>query len=243
MRIAILQPGYLPWFGFFEQMIRVDHFVYLDDVQYTKQDWRNRNRIKTPDGTAWLTVPVRKVPVDTPINRVRIDQSQRWVNKHIRLIHHGYRKAPFCDHLMDELTSVLQRRHELLQDLCVDLIGLINRKLNIVTPTSFASTLGIQETNKTQRLVAICQSMGADALYDGKAAADFIESKQFEDANIDLIFQDYAHPVYPQLWGDFSSYLSTIDLIFNCGPDARKVLENRQSELPHGSSREPICTM
>lgn len=241
MKVAILQPGYLPWLGFFEQMQRVERFIYLDDVQYTKQDWRNRNRIKTPDGPVWLTVPVRKAPTGTPINEILIDHRQGWVDKHLRLLHHAYAKSTYFEFVMQDLRESLTRGHDRLQDLCIEVTALMCRMMNIETPTQLASTLRISEDDKTRRLVAICQAVGADSLYDGKAAADFIEHFRFDEAGVELEFQDYRHPVYPQLWGEFLPYMSAIDVLFNCGPHARDVMCGRADVSEFVSDGESLC--
>jgi hypothetical protein len=226
MRIAILQPSYLAWLGAFEQMAYVDHFVYYNDVQYTKGDWRNRNRIKTQAGATWLTVPVKKAPHDTLISEIEIAYQEAWPEKHLRKIDAAYRKAPYFEPFFSRLSEVLLRRCGLLQDLNRAVTELCASFLEVDTPTSWSSDLGLRETGKNERLLAICRALGADLLYDGAAAAEFIRLDYFAGEGVRVVFQEYAHPVYRQQWGEFVSHLSAIDLIMNMGPDAPRLLRS-----------------
>lgn len=230
MRIAILQPGYLPWLGAFEQMAHVDRFVYYNDVQYTKGDWRNRNRIKTQGGAAWLTVPVKKSTHDTLISQIQIAWQEPWNEKHLRKIEAAYRKAPYFEPFFGSLAAVLRQRHELLQDLNRAVTAVCARFLEIDTPTSWSSDLQLCESGKNERLLEICQAFGADLLYDGAAAAAFIDLGFFTRRGVQVVFQGYQHPTYRQQWGAFISHLSAIDLIMNAGPDAPRIL--RSSPIP-----------
>ncbi len=224
MRIAILQPGYMPWLGFFEQMLKTDHFVYLDDVQYTKQDWRNRNRIKTRNGAAWLTVPVQRAPTDTPICRIRVCYDQPWPKKHLNLIRGAYAKAPHFDECYSKLEATLKPCHEYLSDLNGAVVDLFRGLLGITTPVSRASELSIQTHDKSEKLWRICQALCADELYDGQTARSFLDVDAFERRGISATFQSYVHPTYPQCWDSFVPFLSTLDLLMNCGPDAREII-------------------
>ncbi len=237
MRVAILQPGYLPWLGFFEQMARVDLFVYYNDVQYTKGDWRNRNRIKTASGLRWLTVPVKKVPHDTPINRVEISYAEPWPDKHLRLIAEAYRRAPYFEPMYSQLCAILAKKFVLLQDLNAAVTQLLCSHLAIDTPTRWSSDLGLTATGKNERLIKVCQKIGADALYDGAAAAAFIDEAMFAEAGIRVEFQAYEHPEYPQLHGEFVSHLSALDLVMNAGPAAGAILLGQEEECTTETQR------
>jgi len=231
--VGILQPGYLPWLGFFEQLARCDVFVLYDDVQYDKGSWRNRNRIKTPNGPQWLTVPVllkgRHFP---PVNQVRIDNHTRWAEKHLRTIRQNYHKAPFFEMYFGELEGILSRPWEKLVDLDAAVIRWLAEKLAINTPLEFSSRLGI-EGDTLERLVKIVRHFGAARFYEGAAGRDYIDASVFASAGVEVVYQDYAHPAYPQIYGDFVSHLSTIDLLLNCGPRSRAVLlGGKQMENP-----------
>jgi len=222
---VVLQPGYLPWLGFFEQMHRADEFVILDDVQFDKHGWRNRNRIKGPTGAQWLTVPVRAKGMDKPLIRdVQIDDTQhRWPAKHLQSLRTNYRPCPFFDWLYPDLEATLLRHWTHIVDLDIALIELLCRKLGLQRPLHRASAI---ETNdeRCQRLVGICHHLGCTHYYSGAAARDYISIPVFQRAGITVEFQDYKHPEYAQRYGPFISHLSIVDLLFNCGPRSLEIL-------------------
>ena len=224
MNITIMQPGYLPWLGFFELMAHVDLFVYFNDVQYTRRDWRNRNRVKTANGVVWLTVPVVSAPRETTINQIRVNYQQPWVQKHLKTIEVSYRKALYFQPFFDELSATLNQKYELLQDLNNAVVRLCMRYLGINCELAWSSDLGIVTSDKNDRIIQVCKAYNASILYDSQAAKAFIDVPRFASEGIEVIFQDYQHPEYPQLWGYFVSHLSIIDLIMNTGPEARQYL-------------------
>ena len=236
MKVGILQPGYLPWLGFFEQMYRVDVFVLYDDVQYTKQDWRNRNRIKTPNGAAYLTVPVGRVPTRTLIKDVLLPVDTAWKKRHIRLIRESYQKAPYFGDYFDGIRNCIEADFRYLHDLDFSLIKVLCHFLGIGEKCLLLSSELTYERTKdrTLNLLNICLALGAESLYDGNAARRFLGEALFRERNIQVIFQDYVHPVYPQLFGAFVPYLSVIDLLFNAGSQSFDyVLGNRGSFPVH----------
>ena len=224
--IGILQPGYLPWLGFFEQLYRCDVFVLYDDVQFEKGSWRNRNRIKTITGPQWLTVPVllkgKKFPV---IKEVKIDNTTSWQKKHTLSILQNYRKAPFLARYEEDFVSRLEKPWDWLIDLDLELIQWLALELGIKTPILRSSEMGIFGAGM-QRLIEIILRLGGSRFYEGSAGRNYIENNVFEREGISVIFQDYEHPFYPQLHGDFVSHLSIIDLLFNCGPGSLNILAN-----------------
>jgi hypothetical protein len=222
--VGILQPGYLPWLGFFEQVHRCDIFVLYDDVQFEKGSWRNRNRIKTPNGPQWLTVPVLLKGQGLPlIKDVAINSSESWQKKHIRAITQNYSKSPFLGRYGEDLFEMLDRPWRFLIDLDLELVNWLTEQLGISTQMVLASALGVHGSN-VQRLINIIQSLGGDHFYEGSAGQSYIDVGVFEEAGISVSFQEYNHPRYPQLYGDFISHLSVIDLLFNCGPDSLDIL-------------------
>lgn len=228
--IGVLQPGYLPWLGFFEQLHRCDVFVIYDDVQFEKGSWRNRNRIKTPQGSNWLTVPVlSKSRGAQPIKDIEINQSVPWQTKHFKTIAQNYSKAPFYDLYIEGLRKILMQSFKFLIDIDMQLIDWLAEHLGISTPIIFSSELGISG-NGVQRLIDIINHLGGDCFYEGQAGKNYIDDSEFNDAGINIIFQDYRHPVYPQLYGNFVSHLSALDLLFNCGRESRAILLNNQME-------------
>jgi hypothetical protein len=228
--ISILQPGFLPWLGFFEQIYRCHTFVLYDDVQFEKGSWRNRNRIKTPNGAQWLTVPVILKGQGFPaIREVVINTSVPWQKKLIKTITQNYSKAPFFNLYADGVFDILSRSWKYLIDLDLELIDWIVKQLRISTPLLLASHLGISGSH-VQRLIDIIRSLQGNHLYEGSAGRNYIDEAVFEQAGISVTFQDYLHPEYPQLHGDFLSHLSIIDLLFNCGPESRGILIGANQE-------------
>jgi hypothetical protein len=225
-RVAILQPGYLPWLGFFDQADSVDLFVLYDNVQYTKQDWRNRNRIKTQSGVDWLTVPVQKFASEARINEVRIAQDGKWAKKHLNLIQNAYRKAPHFEGVWGELEKLLMSPRDLLQDLDHALASWMASKMGIRCEWKWAHEIPTTSEEKSEKLLQICKSVGANEFIDGAAAESFLKVESFHEAGITIQFQEYQHPVYPQLWGEFQPYLSALDLMFNCGPESLAVIRS-----------------
>lgn len=244
--IAILQPVYLPWLGYFEQIARADHFVFLDDVQYTRQDWRNRNRIKTATGSIWLTVPIRRRSLKTLIRDVEINAEQDWPRRHLRSIEQSYSKCPHFQPFFGDVTGELRQPPRLLADLDCRLIRLVCRYLEINTPTSFSSEVprtprplcGASQASeipdRNQRLIDICEHLGAQGFYEGSKGRSYIDTDRFRRAGIEVVFQSFQHPSYRQAFGRFLPYQSAIDLIMNAGPEAPAIV--RSSPLP-----EPFC--
>ena len=225
--VGILQPGYLPWLGFFEQLYRSDKFVIYDDVQFDKGGWRNRNRIKTAAGLQWLTVPVLINRKNKPlINQVLINSTVNWQDKHIRSITQNYSKTPFFKNYSDELFELLTSYHSYLIELDMALIEWLCAVLNIETELVLSSDLNVKG-DKIERLVGIINKLGGNQFYEGAAGKNYIDLGAFNQESIILKFQDYNHPVYRQQYGEFRSHLSIIDLLFNCGPESLAILTDQ----------------
>ena len=224
--LVVLQPGYIPWLGFFDQMRRADVFVYYDDVQFDKHGWRNRNRIKTPDGPAWLTVPVRHHGLQQPlILDAEIDGRTPWPRKHIGTLRQHYAKAPHFKRYLPELDELLSRPWTHIVDLDMAIVSLMAGWLTIAPETHRSSALGI-DGEQSGRLLALCRHFGATRYLSGSAARDYLDVGLFQQHGIAVAWQDYQHPIYPQQHGEFVPYLSALDLILNCGPDSRSIMES-----------------
>ncbi|RLB14144.1 MAG: hypothetical protein DRG35_05835 [Deltaproteobacteria bacterium] len=217
MRGVILQPGYLPWLGFFDQMAWADVFVLYDDVQFTKRDWRSRNRIRTANGVTWLTVPIlSKGRHLQKINEAQIDYTKNWEKKHINTIQRAYSRAQYFDQIFPHIVRILEQKDSLLIDLLVNLIYFFREELEIRTKLILSSTLSVKG-NKNERLVQICRNLGITEYLTGKAAKGYLDTEFFKANGIEVFFHEYNHPVYPQLYEGFIPNLSIIDLLFNCG--------------------------
>ena len=218
--VVVLQPGYLPWLGFFDQLRRADVFVYYDDVQYDKDGWRNRNRIKTQSGPLWLTVPVRHGGQGRQrILDVEIDPRTPWAHKHVASVRQAYARAPFVGRYLPALEELLERSWKRLIDLDIACVALMAEWFGLHTPIERSSALDVGG-ERSERLVNICRHFGASRYLSGDAARSYLDSPLFERSGLRVEWQQYTHPVYPQLHGDFVSHLSALDLLLNCGDEA-----------------------
>ena len=218
-RVAILQSNYIPWKGYFDIIHDVDEFIFLDDVQYTKHDWRNRNRIKTAAGPRWLTVPVGQsqsrfiCEVDLP--------ATDWPHRHWRRLQSSYATAPHFETYRAGLEDIyLHRRWHRLSDLNQHLVRAIAGWLGITTRFRDSRELPLQG-RKQDRLLEILGRVGATVYVSGPAARAYLDPRRFADARIELRWKDYGgYPEYPQLHPPFLHEVTVLDLLFHTGPDA-----------------------
>lgn len=223
MLVGIHQPHYLAWLRYFEKIARCDVFIVLDTVQFAKNGWQNRNKVKTQAGATLLTAPVQ-ASLDDTLDRVRIETGSKWRRKHWETIGQAYRKAPHFDAYAGMLEETYGREWELLNDLNGHLLERFVEALGISTPIEYASRLGVPGT-ATERLVQLVRAVGGDRYYSGAFALDqYLDADLFEAAGIGLELQDWQAPVYPQLHGPFIADLSIVDLLMNCGPDSLGIL-------------------
>jgi hypothetical protein len=227
VRVAIHQPHYLPWLGYFAKWAAADHFIFLDTVQYEKNGWQNRNRIKTPAGARWLTVPVH-ARLGTPIRDVTIDTTQPWRERHLRALEQAYVKAPHLPRYRDALGSFYRRDWDRLAALAAASARWLAQALGVRTPVALASELGVEAAgpggDPTARLVALCRAVGADTYLAGQDGARYLDTRQFAAAGIAVEAQRYAHPNYAQLHGEFTPFLSAVDLLLTQGDEALAIL-------------------
>ncbi len=224
MRIAAIhQPGYLPWAGYFAKMMQADVFCHLDTVQFTKNGWQNRNRIKTARGGQWLTVPVRHRHPQT-ISEVAIDTQTDWARKHLQALRTNYGRAPFFATLFPALEEVLSRPWERLLDLNLALIELLRGLLGLESRSAVRASSFPAREEPTERLIDLCRALGADAYLAGAGALDYLDFTRFHAAGIRVLLQRFRHPVYPQRFGAFVPQLSAVDLLFACGAESGPVI-------------------
>ena len=223
MIVAVHQPQYLPWLGYFDKMAKADIFCYLDNVQYKKNEWQNRNRIKTAQGWQWLTVPV-SYRFPQKINQVGINRTTAWGKKHLQAFDTNYGRAPFYSRYKEMVRSIILSAPEGLSALNIALTEALRRALGIETRTVVASELPPLREDPTDRLIDICRCFGADTYLAGEGGANYMDVARFEKNGLRVAVQHYDHPVYPQLFGAFVSHLSVIDLLFNCGPGSAAVI-------------------
>lgn len=241
MIVAIHQPHYLPWLRYVDKIARADLFVLLDDAQYTKNGWQNRNKIKTPQGWTYLTVPVED-PFGKPILEVRVCTREGWRRKHWNALRTCYGRAPYFRRYADAFEAVYAREWESLCDLNLHLLGVILKAVGVRTPLVRSSELGVPG-QATQRLVALCRAVGATAYLTGDYAAhNHLDLDPFEQAGIKVVLQSWRCPTYRQQFPQvgFIPDLSVVDLLFNEGDHALEVLMGRLDRpMPLAAARIP----
>lgn len=227
-KVAISQSNYIPWKGYFDNIAKVDEFVLYDDMQYTKRDWRNRNKIKTPAGLSWLSIPVEvKGKFFQKISETKISD-KHWVTKHLNTLKHNYSKAsqfklmlPLIEEWYEEareLNTISQVNFHFLTKIC--------HYLNINTKISFSSDYKLLEYGKTERLVDLCKQLNAEHYFTGEAAKSYMDESLFYNNGIQLHYYDYSgYKKYRQLYGDFEHYVSVLDVLFNEGDNSRSFLK------------------
>lgn len=225
-KVAISQSNYIPWKGYFDSINMVDEFMLYDDMQYTKRDWRNRNKIKTKEGAKWLSVPVEvKGKYFQKINETLISDP-KWGQDHWNSILHNYNKAPYFKMYKDVFEPLyLNNQEDHLSLVNYQFIKAVCDILGITTKISWSSAYELKE-DRNERLVDLCIKTGATDYYSGPAAQAYMDESLFAKENIQVHYYDYSgYPVYNQLHGDFDHAVSILDLLFCEGPDAKKYMK------------------
>lgn len=228
MVLTAHQPVYLPWLGLFHKISLADRFVSFNRVQYLPKDWNNRNKVKTANGPVWLTVPVlTKGHRLKGIDEIEIDNHSSWQRKHWTTLQHSYGKAPHFARYSHFFEDVYTREWTYLADLNDEMLRWFLGVLGIDVEFTRASDHDFTGT-KSELVLDMCRQLGADRYVFGAVGRDYAEVEQFTEAGIEVVFQDYRHPTYPQLYGEFEPYLSVVDLLFNCGEDSLEILLSGQ---------------
>jgi hypothetical protein len=233
--LAIHQPHYLPWLGYLAKWAAADVFVFLDTVQYEKNGWQNRNRIKSATGPRWLTVPVH-ARLGTPMTEVTVDTTQAWADRHLRLIEQAYAAAPHLARHREALGELYATKWDRLVPLAVASAELLARAVGVTTPAHLASALDVPAAEPTERLIALCRAVGADTYLAGRDGARYMDLERFAGAGIAVLYQDYAHPVYAQLHGEFSPNCCGLDLLLTHGDEALDILRRGDHWSPQPPS-------
>jgi hypothetical protein len=225
--LSVHQPQYLPWLGYFDKVADSDLFVFLDEPQYKKREFQNRNRIKGPQGEVWLAVPVlSKGKFDQPIKDVEIDNTQAWQKSHWGSLQQNLRKAPHWERYAPGLEAFYTRRWDKLCDLNLEMTLWFFAQLGITTPWKLESALGTS-TQSTERLIELCKKTGCDAYLSGSGGKDYMDEARFQQEGLGLKYQHYTHPTYAQRYGDFLPYMSVVDLLMNEGPRSLAILRGK----------------
>ena len=224
MILTAHQPVYLPWLGLFHKIALAETFVYFDQVQYLPKDWMNRNKIRTKSGSIWLTVPVlRKGYRDLKTSEIEINNSIDWQKKHFRSISLNYKKSPYFENYIPFFEDVYSRKWKFLGELneymlkwFLDELGI---KVNFLNANDFKF-----QGEKSSLILNMCKELIASTYIFGVLGKDYADVQEFEKNNIGLIFQNYNHPKYSQLYREFISHMSVIDLLFNHGPKSLEII-------------------
>ena len=224
MILTAHQPVYLPWLGLFHKISLAETFVYFDQVQYLPKDWMNRNKIRTKSGSIWLTVPVlRKGYRDLKTSEIEINNSIDWQKKHFRSISLNYKKSPYFENYIPFFEDVYSRKWKFLGELneymlkwFLDELGI---KVNFLNANDFKF-----QGEKSSLILNMCKELNASTYIFGMLGKDYADVQEFEKNNIGLIFQNYNHPKYSQLYREFISHMSVIDLLFNHGPKSLEII-------------------
>lgn len=242
MILAIHQPHFMPWLGYFDKMRAADLFILLDHVQFERQNYQNRVQIKTAQGSQWLTVPVLRRSHPEPIAEKLIDagggSSARWARKACRTLTYAYGRAPFFQAYAGEIERALNEPGEKLIDLNCRLIVYLREALSISTPIVRSSELGVAG-EKSELLASLCRSVGASTYLAGMGGSKiYLDLGVFRQAGIRVEWQKFSHPRYPQhpCPDTFVEGLSALDLIFNCGPQSGAVLKGGSYESERNCS-------
>lgn len=220
MKVAVIQSNYLPWKGYFDIIHDADLFIFHDDLQYTKNDWRNRNKIKTPEHTTWLTIPVG-TRQDRLICQVLLPNTG-WTQKHWLKLKTSYEKAPYFNLYKDFFREIyIERQWTTLSEFNQTVIQRIAHELlGIKTEFHDSRKYELQKTRQ-ERLLELLRHVRATEYISGPSAASYIDPEQFAQANIKLTYKDYSnYPEYPQLYPPFEHAVSIVDLLFHVGPEA-----------------------
>lgn len=227
MICSIHQPQSFPWLGYFAKIIASDVFIYLDNVQYKKNEYQNRNRIKYKGQANWLTIPVRH-SFGQLINEIEINNKENWRRKILNTLKTYYAAAPHFSDYFPEIERFINHPHHYLAEFNMEFINWVLRKLNIPTKTLIASELfsaeQLQQYEASEKLVRLIKKTDANTYLSGVGGKDYLKESVFLDQNIKILYQNYVHPEYQQLGENFVSHLSILDLLFNEGGRSREII-------------------
>jgi hypothetical protein len=232
MIVSINQPAYLPWLGYFHRIGISDLHIVLDHVQFEKNSFTNRNKIRLREGWCWLTVPVKTKGLfpHTYINQLEIANDHHWADKHWSSLRLNYSRAPHFGEHAQGFEKVYQEEWHRLVDLTRETTTYLLDALGIKTPLRFSSQMAV-EGQKDELVLNLCRSVGATVYVSGPLGRNYLREELFRKAGIKVVYQNYIHPTYPQVYPGFEPYMSAVDLLFNCGPDSLRILMKDQEPL------------
>ena len=225
MRVTVHQPEFIPWLGFFHKTSLADTLVLLDDAQFRKNYFQNRNRIRTAQGAVWVTAPVTR-GLETPINEVRISTgvNPRWADRIENAVALAYRRAPHFEPVQAGFVERLRSAGETLVSLTIPLLRWMLEQFGLDKTVVLSSSLKTKTTG-SQRILDICEAVGATTYVSGVSGREYLDLEAFERAHIEVEFQEFHHPVYGQLYEGFVPQISALEALFLFGPDSARLLE------------------
>jgi hypothetical protein len=228
MRVSIMQPAFLPWLGYFNRIVRSDIHIYLDNVNLdsnSKTKFTNRNKIRTPEGWIWLTVPLQTKGLHgrAIINSLKIAGDSAWADKMWRSIEANYKRTPYFAQYAPAVETALKQERVDFGRMVNGMTATLLRLFEIDQKIIFSSDLSVVGA-KDELVVNLCKQVGATSYISGPLGREYLIRKKFDEAGIELLFHDYKHPQYPQAFSGFQPYMSAIDLLFNVGPDSLRIL-------------------
>lgn len=226
MKIGIHQPNYIPWCGYFYKIFQSDIFVFLDDAQYEKNGYSDRNTIKTPQGQCYLKIPVKKEGLTTTYNDTFLKDELRWREKHLKTIEMNYKRTSYYDEIMPYLKELYYAKCSTLSEFNINVISELSYLMGLKTRFVRSSELEITGRS-TERLINIIQSLNGDTYISGNGAIKYQDEKLFKENKIILQYSNFLHPIYEQQWGGFLTNLSILDILFNNGlKKTAEIIEN-----------------
>jgi hypothetical protein len=223
--VVIHQPDFIPYLGFFHRLLYADIFIILDDVQFLRRGWHHRDIIKTKDGRKWITLGIKKTDQDTKINEIYLND-EKWKKQHLSIIEQNYKKASYFKEIFPFIENLYKQDYEKMIDMNLASIKILLELFDINIDIHFSSSYKIN-TKSNQLLSDLLKKVDATHYLSGIGAKDYFDPSPFEKAHIKIIWQEFKHPIYSQLHGEFIPYLSSIDLLFNCGiKKSREILRS-----------------
>ena len=213
--ISIHQPDFIPYFGFFNKISKSDTFVIMDNVQLSRSGWTHRDQIKTKKGVEWITIPIKKIKEKQLIKDVKIDEQKNWRKKHLNVIYENYKNSKYFDECYS-IKTIYDNKTNSLLEFNLFAIKLLFKKLDIKPEIVFLSELNVSG-NKSQLLINILNKLGVKNYISGIGAKDFLNLPEFKKKGLEVNYNEFVHPVYKQLYGNFICNLSIIDILLNCG--------------------------
>lgn len=225
MIVSINQPAYLPWLGYFQRIAVSDAHIVLDQVQFEKNSFTNRNKVRTREGWCWLTVPVKTAGKfgDLPINALGIAREKPWASKHWETLRLNYSKAPFFHQHAAFFESIYARPWEKLSDLTREITAYLLDAFGIGTKLYFGSQMMVSG-KKDELVLNLCRELGATVYLSGPLGRNYLREELFREHKISVQYNDYHHPTYSQVYPGFEPQMAAIDLLFNAGPASREIL-------------------